>query len=448
MPDPPSDVDQADGFDKFRLWQPVPRDQGFDGVLTISNQITHGVLESPVCVDGRKLRKSKLWHLSWWRVLTEAVVQSRYRGVSDPDQAWVLRELIHYLSSEGSGVSGFEDMGEHWVSVRSAARDGTLRQGDPTIRQVAERWEQFAEYLGLSFSQELGRNVVAPRSRKQTTSDRLDDVEKRLATGSVLEATLRVPDAIGDLQIHADLKARQTSLSVSVGAPTEGRAKSRISWLLRQLTELWPDLRVEVWYPHARESVAATLEQALAQPDILFFSGDPKREPRSFTLTLSRPMGQKRGRAEGSFVRETRAQAVTFYRDLVQNLKAWQAPAPKIRAEPDPPASASGSPPDALPLLPKDVLQPGTSNDDMSDFDGAVVPMSVQSEHAPGEASAQQEGSSEDPSHSQTGEGVQDMGERIIADHDEALGLLERDSSPFDTDVDGSAATTSREMPS
>jgi len=44
-------------------------------------------------------------------------------------------------------------------------------------------------------------------------------------------------------------------------------------------------------------------------------------------------MGQKRGRAEGSFVRETSAQAVEFYRDLVQNLKPWQAPAPKLRTE-------------------------------------------------------------------------------------------------------------------
>jgi hypothetical protein len=57
-------------------------------------------------------------------------------------------------------------------------------------------------------------------------------------------------------------------------------------------------------------------------------------------------------------VRETRAQAETFYRDLVQNLKAWQVRPPQIRAEPDPPASASVSPPDILPLMPKDVLQP------------------------------------------------------------------------------------------
>ena len=92
-------------------------------------------------------------------------------------------------------------------------------------------------------------------------------MEKSLATLGALEATLRVPDAIGDLEVRADLKARQTSLSVSVSAPTEGRPKSRITWLLRQLAEAWPDLRIEVWYPHARESVAVTLEQVLAQPE-------------------------------------------------------------------------------------------------------------------------------------------------------------------------------------
>jgi hypothetical protein len=355
------------GDDQVGRYLDVAREHDFDGVLTISNAITHSVAESPVAVDGRKLRKTKLWHLSWWRVLTEAVIQSRHRGVSDTDQAWVLRELIHYLSSEASGIAGFEDMGEHWVPVRSAARDGTLRQGDPTLRDVAERWEQFIEYLCLSFSQELGRGVFCPRGRKQSTSARVDEVERSLATDGRLEATIRVPDAIGDLRLIADLKARQTTISVDVQAPTEGRPKSRINWLVRQLHEAWPDLRIEVWYPHARESVAATLGQARDEPATMLCAADAKRDPRSFTVALTRPMGQKRGRTEGSFVRETRAQAVTFYRELVQDLKAWQARPPQIRDETETPKSAISSP-DALPLMPHDVDEAGTRNGDMRDF--------------------------------------------------------------------------------
>jgi len=70
------------------------RENRLDGVLTISNQITALPTDSPVPVDGRKLRTSRLYHLSWWRILTEAIVQHRHRGVDDPDQAWLLGELI------------------------------------------------------------------------------------------------------------------------------------------------------------------------------------------------------------------------------------------------------------------------------------------------------------------------------------------------------------------
>jgi hypothetical protein len=42
-------------------------------------------------------------------------------------------------------------------------------------------------------------------------------------------------------------------------------------------------------------------------------------------------MGSKRGKEEGSFVRETRRQIFDFHRDLVQTLNPWQARTPKLR---------------------------------------------------------------------------------------------------------------------
>ena len=201
----------------------VARENGFDGVLTISTQITGGPDESPVVVDRRKLRNVCLWHLSWWRVLTEAVVRQRYDGVSDPSQDWVLRELIHYLESESSGALGFEDMGENWVGVRKAARDGTLRAGDAMAHDVAERWEQFGHFLALSLSQELGTTVTSHRARSQTTIARIDEILRALAEQGELRATLDIPAAVGPLRIRADLRARQTVTSVEIGAPKEGQ---------------------------------------------------------------------------------------------------------------------------------------------------------------------------------------------------------------------------------
>ncbi len=313
----------------------IARDQGFDGVLTISTQITASFDESPVAVDGRKLRTTALWHLSWWRVLTEAIVQQRYRGVDDPDREWVLRELIHYLSSEASGAVGFEDMGEKWVAVRKAAHDGTLRPGDAAAHDVAERWEQFTNYLALSLSQELGATVTPQHPRRQTTAGRLEETVRALAGSGEMRSTLRIPDAIGPLEIRTDLRARQTVTSVTIDAPREGGLKARFTWLLRQLKDAPDDLRVEAAFPNARVTTAASLGEVRVDAKALYYPPDPKREPRAFVLADPRPMGQKRGRAEGSFVRETSAQAVEFYRDLVQNLKRWQAPPPKLRTEPE-----------------------------------------------------------------------------------------------------------------
>jgi len=344
----------------------IARERGFDGVLTISNQITANSTETPVSVDGRKLRRTNLWHFSWWRIVTEAIVQSRYRGVSDPDQAWILGELIAYLDSEASGAAGFQDMGDKWVSVRKAAHDGTLRHTDPEARAVAERWEQFTQYLCLGLTQDLGRPVASLRPRKQTTADRLDDLTKALASTGALDAVMRVPDAVGDLRIRADLRARQTLTSVTVEAPREGRAKPRINWLLRQLGDAAGDLRVEVVYPSARETTSALLSQAREEPERLLHPVDPKREPRTFILTLARPMGQKRGKAEGSFVSEIRAQLFAFYRDLVQNLKAWQAPPPKLREEPPAPEIPDTPQPEPPPFVAADVREVGEATDPSS----------------------------------------------------------------------------------
>ena len=78
-------------------------------------------------------------------------------------------------------------------------------------------------------------------------------------------------------------------------------------------------------------------------------------------------MGQKRGKAEGSFVRETRAQTFDFYRDLVQNIKPWQARAPKLREEPEPedvPEAPQANPP---PFAAADAREVGDATDPSSE---------------------------------------------------------------------------------
>jgi len=324
--------------DQVHRYLDMARQHGFDGVLTISNQIVADADALPYKINGVKVGKLVVRHLSWWQILTEAVLQHRFRGVDDPDQAWILNELIRYITDDRSGASGFEGMGPDWVRLRDAARHGTLRASDPEVAVIAARWEQLVEYLCLTLSQELGVAVRRVRPRGKSPRQRLDEATARLASHGSLRSSFRVPKAVGPIELEADLSARKVTASVVIDAPADKqRPTARINWLLRQLKDAPEDLRIDVRFPRRREGRSELLRDCRETPQALLLPEDPKCEPQSFSLVRVSKMGQKNGRGEGSFVADTCKQATVFYRDLVQDLRAPQPKAPQLAEEPEQP---------------------------------------------------------------------------------------------------------------
>jgi hypothetical protein len=304
-------------------------------VLTISNQITPTPSDSPLQIDPKKTRKVILRHLSWWHILTEAIDQHRHKGITDPDQTWILGELIAYLDNERSGAGGFTDMGDKWVTVRDSARAQTLRANDAAAREVAARWEEMIQWLALGLRQDLGREVTSVWPRKLDATARRQAIVRHLADEGRLEGGVRVPGAIAPVEISVDLRTRLVTTSVEVAAPREGRARTRITWLLRQLKDSPSNLRIDASFPLAKETTSVLLKEGLEKPDKLLWPADPKREPRSFKLALAKEMGIKRGKGQGTFVGESRQQVIDFYRSVVQALKPWSAGAPKLPSPAD-----------------------------------------------------------------------------------------------------------------
>jgi hypothetical protein len=323
----------------------LARDHGFNAVVTISNDITARPVDIPVVVDRRKTKRVSLYHLSWLRIVTTAVMEHRHRGVSDPDQAWVLGELIAYLDHENSGASGVQDMGTSWVPVREAVRQGTLRRSDASVRDVALHWEQLLDYFALRLSQDLGREVTPGRGRKQDLQERLDEHAERLVATGELTGALRVPDAVGPIEISADLRGRQVTTTVELQAPKDGRQPTRVNWLLRQLQDAEARLRVGASFANTRETTSVLLGEAREYPSRLLSATDPRREIRSFEVALTRPLGLKNGRGSGSFIGDLRAQLVDFYGSVVQNLSPWQPRAPRLPDVDEIPATPQPEPP-------------------------------------------------------------------------------------------------------
>jgi hypothetical protein len=309
----------------------MAHEHDFDALLTVSNQIRSDAAALPYEVDKRKVGKLAVRHISWWRILTEAIVQHRFRGIADPEQAWILNELIRYLDDPRSGASGFQGMGEPWVSVRDAARHGTLRASDDGTQAIAARWEQFVEYLCLHLSQELGVDVKHVKPRGKRARDRVANTTKALATQGVLTRSLKVPEAVGPIALAADLRTRLVTTSVELAAPKDRkRPRSKVSWLLRQLKDAVDDLRIDVRFASTRQTTSELLGNCRDEPDRLLLADDPKRPPRAFILAHSLPMGKKGGLDRGSFVAEIRKQTTDFYRELVQDLRAPRPKAPKL----------------------------------------------------------------------------------------------------------------------
>jgi hypothetical protein len=324
----------------------VVKEQGFDCVITISNQIAQIPGEHPIAVDKRRLKRAALHHLSWSRLLTEAILLKSRRGVGDPDQAWILGELVRYLEHENAGAVDFGDMGESWVGVRDAVKDGTLRKSDAKAMEVAGKWEELVSFAALRLGRKLGTDVqeVLHARERSDLSARIARIVDSMVNRGVMPGEIRIPDTVGGVSVEADLRAQQIVASLSLKAPRSGRSVTRINWLLRQLKTTSPGVRLDCWGLRSRSSMSELLGSVRKNPSVLVPADN--REIVSFTISLTRPMGVKRSTGSRSFIDSVLQTLDDFYGDVVEHLKDWRPPAPKLRREAAKESEEGESPPD------------------------------------------------------------------------------------------------------
>jgi hypothetical protein len=311
----------------------VARDNNFNALITISNEIPASVGQHPTVVDRRKLKKVALHHLSWSEVLTHAVMQKEFRGVADPDQAWILGELIRYLEHPRSGALSFDDMGPNWVDVREAVATGTLRTSDKSAAEVAGRFDALIRFACLQLGRNLGTEVTPILSRDEASSPnvRVQSLVSSLVSSGTLRASIRIPNAVAPLEIQANLRASRITCHFDIDAPREGKPTTRVNWLVRQLASAPDDVRVEAFALRAREGTAELLRDVRSNPALLV--AEPKRELRSFRVAQIHSLGSKRGTGRGSFIDSILTAINTSYTDVGQNLKLWAASAPRVRSD-------------------------------------------------------------------------------------------------------------------
>lgn len=310
----------------------IAKQENFQALITISNEVVDATGSHPTDgIDNRRLRSTSLVHLSWMKVITESIILSEHTRLEDPDRAWILKELIRFLQSDASGASEFNDMGANWVTVRDSIRTGSIKKPDESVIDIVAKFQNLVRYCAFTLSARSGvdANEVVPRSAKVDGKKFLLAEAAKFISDKTLKGTIRIPGAAAELNIMADVAAGVTHCSFDLAAPTEGRNKSRLNWMLRQYKTVPKDTMVSIGYKRSRTLEAAVSLSALKSGEVEI-ELDNSREITTFRIDVVRSSGGKRGRGQGAFIDSVLDQVEFCYAQALQPLKAYVPSAPKL----------------------------------------------------------------------------------------------------------------------
>ena len=337
--DNPLDENQVEAYHR------LARAAGFDCLITISNQAALPNGLPPVPLDGRRLRKIPVVHLSWERILADARMLSNQKEVDDPDQRWMLDEWIKYVADEESRIIEPPVLGRHWGPALLAAKEHRLPTVSSQLTDVIENWDAFLRKLALRLRAKMGVEVQRRTSRADVSdpAGRIKRMHAEALEHGILTGALKVPDAIGDLELELMLQGKVVRYSVGFKAPTEGRTKTRLNWLLRELRgeDLPTGLKLRVGWDRRRLYSEASIDalEADHQPLMLSLDRQPvpgDALPRHFTLSWTTGLAKGRGRGGGHVLAGISIGVERFYRQVIEGLVPFVPKAPRLPSdEPD-----------------------------------------------------------------------------------------------------------------
>jgi len=308
---------------------------GVDAVITISNQFATLPTHHPIEVSKQKLRSVDLYHFSWLSLVGKALALCEGKRVEDPEQAYILSELIRYLQHDASGVSGLTKMGAGWKEVCAEIQHGNvLKRNSESVEDAVASWQQLLRYLTIDLGAAIGAPVKIALSRayaKDAGANFKRDVDE-LAKDHTLSAEFSIPDTASNLRFSADFLRRTISLSMKLDAPKDKqRATASINWLTRQLKDVEDgELFIRVYWPRRTKITSATLLKALEDPSALLLDG-VKDMPSALEIVRVIDLSSK-FRGSKTFVEESLRALPKFYGDVGQRLVKWTPKPPKVKA--------------------------------------------------------------------------------------------------------------------
>ena len=308
---------------------------GCEAIITISNQFATLPTHHPVSISKAKLGKLGLYHFSWLSLVANAVLLAKHREVDDPEQAFILDELIRYLQHPRSGVSLMTEMGEGWKSTCSQILQGMkLLKSTANVMQAVESWEQLTRYLALQLTLAVSKpvSIYLTRAESKDSEQRIRYQIDELISQQALSDGFEIPNAAGKLRISANFSRRALDFSMSVVSPKNNKfATAPINWLLRQIQSEDSNILIRASWPGRTPATMEFVHKLRNDASLILPQGCntlPTGLEVVKVVDLAGSFQQKR-----KFVEIAQSELIKFYRDVGQHLRNWVPLAPKIKPE-------------------------------------------------------------------------------------------------------------------
>ena len=315
----------------------IAKEYRIDKLLTISNQFVSFPTQSPVDV---KISKSVfLYHLSWSYILVIAhlLLMDNDEDIADADQIAIMEEVVSYLENPNSGVVGFAKMKRGWTDVVQKMNAGaSLKQNDLSVDETVSSWLEEERDMALVLSRELGLLVRSGQTKyKKDLAARIKHEKQQLIANGSLESSLQIDGTASDITVQPNFGRKNIEMSVTLDAPQDRKLRPQITWLKNQIkrcsrknpelfTKLEEELMIDINVKFGSKPIRipwADIEDAHEK-----IGG---KEIKNFCIIQIRYLGGK-FESRKWFVKIVEEMLIGYYQGIVQHIKKWEKPVPKI----------------------------------------------------------------------------------------------------------------------
>jgi hypothetical protein len=315
----------------------IAKAYGVSKIVTVSNQFVSQPTQSPISL---RLPKSvEMYHLSWSYILTIAhiLLFKNDNNIADEDQVEIMKEIVKYFENEKSGVIGFTQMRAGWTELIQKMNTGALiKLDDDCLSDTITGWLEEERDMALILSRELGLLVESVKTKfKNDLVKRIEYEKRELIKTKSIQSILRVNGAVSDIEVSPNFERRNIRMGVNLLAPQDKGIRGQISWLKNQINRLEKknfegfnsikdEIIIEINLKFSNTPILVGIDEL----DDIYFSYKDK-QVKNFNVLQIKYLGKK---IEGRkvIIDIIEGMLLNYYEVIIQHLKKWQKPAPKI----------------------------------------------------------------------------------------------------------------------